>query len=363
MGSCFEFWTSAADDGERPLPSALDRGCIVGASGIVYITGMNATITGTAVALGDDSALYIDSSGALQLDVLVDSETVWLTQAQMAKLFGGSQRMMSHHINNVFSDGELDRRSNIQKMYIDRSKKPVTLHNLDVVISVGYRIKSPVGVHFRKWATRVLRERLIDAQRKRQAEQGRLEALSSLASHVLTNDEARALLNIISRFAGSWQMLRQYDENQLPERPATPTKRIKRLTLKQAQTAIATLKSELLKKDEASSLFGLERGDGVDSILGNIEQTFGGKSLYPSVEERAAALLYFVIKNHPFTDGNKRIGSLLFLHFLDKNGCLIKPDGSQRFESNALVALALLVAESDPKHKDMVMRLILAMLS
>ncbi len=131
-------------------------------------------------------------------------------------------------------------------------------------------------------------------------------------------------------------MLRQYDEDKLPERPAAPTKRIKRLTAKQAHAAAAALKAELVQKGEASDLFGREHSDGLAAILGNIEQTFGGKALYPSVEERAAALLYFVIKNHPFTDGNKRIGSLLFVHFLDKNGCLSRPDGSQRFDTNAL---------------------------
>jgi len=323
------------------------------------------TESSTAVALRDGSAVYLTPNGELRLDVRVDkeNETVWLTQTQMAKLFGSSQRMMSYHTNSVFSDGELDRENNIQKMYIDRSKKPVILHNLDVIISVGYRVKSPQGVHFRKWATRILRERLIRANRERQLEHARLDALSALASSVLTHEEARALLGIIGRFSDTWLMLRQYDENQLPHRPTTPTKKMKRLTPKQAHAAIGTLKAELMQKGEASDLFGLERGDGVASILGNIEQTFGGKALYQSVEERAAALLYFMIKNHPFTDGNKRIGSLLFVHYLDKNGRLFRDDRSPRFDNNALVALALLIAESDPKQKELVMRLILAMLS
>ena len=297
------------------------------------------------------------------MDVHLSEDTVWLTQAQMAKLFGSSQRMMSHHTSNVFSERELDRESNIQKVYIDRSKKPVALHSLDVIISVGYRVKSAKGVHFRKWATGVLRERLISANRDRQINRARLDALGAIASHVMSDEEARALLRVIGRFSHSWQMLRQYDENDLPGKPAHPTKRPKRLMPKQAHAAIQALKADLMQKGEASELFGIQRGDGVASILGNIEQTFGGQPLYPSVEERAAALLYFVIKNHPFTDGNKRIGSLLFLHFLDKNGLLARPDGTQRFDKNALVATALLVAASDPKQKDMVMRLILAMLS
>jgi prophage maintenance system killer protein len=249
-------------------------------------------------------------------------------------------------------------------MYIDRSKKPVSLHSLDVIISVGYRVKSPRGLHFRKWATRVLRERLIRANRELQLQDARLEVLGSLALTVLTTDEARALLAIIGRFSDSWQMLRQYDENQLPHRPITPpTKKIRRLTLEQAYAAIAALKAELMQKGEASDLFGHERDNGLAAILGNIEQTFDGRALYPSVEERAATLLYSVIKNHPFTDGNKRIGSLLFVHYLDKNGRLFRDDGTPRFDSNALVALALLVAESDPKQRELIIRLILAMLS
>jgi prophage maintenance system killer protein len=316
-----------------------------------------------AVATLADSAVYLSPVGEIQLDVAVDADTVWLSQAQMAKLFGSSQRMMSYHINNVLADKELDRRGNIQKMYIAGSDRPVALHSLDVVISVGYRVKSQEGVHFRRWATAVLRERLLKVHRQRQTERERLETLSSLATHVATDQEARALLDVISRYASSWQMLRQYDENELPEQPASPTRRMKRLTLAQARAAVAALKADLAERKEATDIFGHERADGLAALLGNIEQTFGGAPLYPSVEERAAALLYFVIKDHPFVDGNKRIGSLLFVHYLEKNGRLRHPDGSQRFDANALVAIALLVAESDPRQKDVVIRLILAMLS
>jgi prophage maintenance system killer protein len=313
----------------------------------------------------DDSAVYIAPTGELRLDVRVDkdNETVWLTQDQMARLFGSSQRMMSYHIRGVFSDGELDRESNIQKLYIATSTKPITLHSLDVIISVGYRVKSPTGVHFRRWATGLLRQRLIQASRARELEHSRVDVLSALARSVLTTDEAQALLGIISRFSETWRILRQYDENQLPDRPTIRTKKIRPITVKEAQAAISALKAELTQKGEASDLFGRDRAEGVASILGNIQQTFGGKTLYPTVEERAAALLYFVIKNHPFTDGNKRIGSLLFIHFLQKNDRLTRSDGSQRFDNNALVAIALLIAASDPKQKDLVIRLILAMLS
>jgi prophage maintenance system killer protein len=318
----------------------------------------------TDLALRSDSAIYMAPSGELHLDVQVDSETVWLTQAQMAKLFASSQRMMSYHIGNVFSEGELERKSNIQKMYIDRSKKPLTLHSLDVIISVGYRVKSPNGVHFRRWVTSILRERLISAHRQRQIEQVRWQALGQIVSHVEDKDEARALLDVVGRYANSWRILREYDENRLPERPTAPTtKRIKRLTVKQARAAIASLKNDQGRSGAAGALFGIERDKSFEGILGNIEQTFDGHALYPSVEERAAALLYFIIKDHPFSDGNKRIGSLLFLHYLDKNACLARPDGARRFDDNALVAIALLIASSDPKQKDLVVRLVLAMLS
>ena len=316
-----------------------------------------------AVKTVTESEVYMSPGGEIQLDVPLGSDTVWLTQDQMAKLFGSSQRMMSYHIRNVFSDNELDRKSNIQKMYIAGSDKPISLHSLDVIISVGYRVKSTEGVHFRRWATTILRERLLKVHRQRLTERQHLKILGALASHVLTDQEAHSLLSIISRFSSSWQMLRQYDENDLPARPASPTRRMKRLTLKQARAAIEALKADLLARGEAAAIFGRERNDGLEALLGNIEQTFAGDPLYPSVEERAAALLYFVIKDHPFVDGNKRIGSLLFVHYLEKNQRLNRTDGSQRFDTNALVAIALLVAESDPKQREMVVRLILAMLS
>jgi prophage maintenance system killer protein len=335
---------------------------------MIYMRAMSTT-TSTAIVPAPDNAVYMAPTGELQLDVRIDSETVWLTQAQIAVLFDVQVPTINEHLMNIYEQGELERSATIRNFRIVRQEGRRTIsrnighYSLDVIISVGYRVNSKTATAFRQWATRVIRERLVGAHRQRQLDQGRLEALGALASHVLTDEEARALLNVIGRFASSWQMLRQYDENQLPERPTAPTRRIKRLTLRQAHAAIATLKARLMQKGEASDLFGLEHSDGLASILGNIEQTFGGKALYPSVEERATALLYFVIKNHPFTDGNKRIGSLLFVHFLDKNGCLSRPDGSHRFDANALVAVALLVAQSDPKQKDMVMRLIMAMLS
>jgi prophage maintenance system killer protein len=330
---------------------------------------MARTTPHSEIAPRGDRTVYMAAGGELQLDVRIDSETVWLTQAQLAELFDVDVRTVNEHLVNIYGAGELERAATLRNFRIVRQEgrrtveRSISHYSLDAVISVGYRVNSKTATAFRQWATRVIRERLVTAHRERQLTQGRLDALRALASHVTTDEEARALLRIVGRFANSWEMLRQFDEDQLPERPAAPTKRIKRLTLEHAYAAIEALKAELMRKGEASDLFGREPTWGLASVLGNIEQTFDGQALYQSVEERAAALLYFLIKDHPFTDGNKRIGSLLFLHYLDKNGRLFRDDGSPRFDTNALVALALLIAESDPKQKDLVMRLILAMLS
>jgi Virulence protein RhuM family/Fic/DOC family len=276
---------------------------------------MSTTITPasrTAIVPAANNAVFMAPGGELQLDVRIDSETVWLTQAQIAELFGVQVPTINEHLVNIYDQGELERDATIRNFRIVRQEGPRSVqrnighYSLDAIISVGYRVNSKTATAFRQWATKIIRERLIGDHRQRQMEQARVEALGMMATHVLIDEEARALLSIIGRFSNSWQMLRQYDEHKLPDRPATPTKRIKRLTLKQARAAIAALKIEQMQKGEAGDLFGFERSDGLAAILGNIEQTFGGTVLYPSVEERAAALLYFVIKDHPFTDGNKR---------------------------------------------------------
>jgi prophage maintenance system killer protein len=339
----------------------------------IYITQMSMTVsksaTGGAVQPATDKALFLAQSGELQLDVRVDSETVWLTQVQLAELFGIKVPAINEHLGNIYGTGELEREATIRKFRIVRQEgrrqveRDIAHYNLDAVISVGYRVNSKTATAFRQWATRTLRERLISAHRQRQLEQVQWPSLSQIALHVENKEEARALIDVIARYANTWRMLQEYDEGHLPAQPPVPTTRIKRLTLRQARAAIAGLRDDQSRKGIASNLFGNEVGNALEAVLGNIEQTFGGKKLYPSVEQRAAALLYFIIKDHAFSDGNKRIGSLLFVHYLDKNGCLIRSDGTRRFDDNALVATALLVAASDPKQKEVVMRLILAMLS
>ncbi len=307
--------------------------------------------------------LYDSMDGNSSIDVHLKDETVWLTQKQMTELFQRDQSVISRHVNNVFKEGELPRESNMQKMHIANSDRPVTFFNLDVIISVGYRVKSQYGTQFRIWATSVLKDHLVrgfSVNQKRIAEKGTEEMRQVLAllantldANELVNDEGRAVLHIVSRYARTWNLLLQYDEDVLALPKAAPTDNVL-IELTEARSAIASLKNELLDKREATELFGQERGEGLAGILGAVQQTFGGQDLYHGVAEKAANLLYFVIKDHPFSDGNKRIGTFLFLLFLRKNGRL----DECRFSNNALVALTLLTAASDPAQKDILNRLI-----
>jgi prophage maintenance system killer protein len=312
--------------------------------------------------------LYQSEDGQAALDVHLQDETVWLTQAQMEKLFQRDQSVISRHVNNIFKKGELQRRGNMQKMHIANSDKPVAFYNLDIIISVGYRVKSQRGTQFRIWATTILKDHLVrgySLNQRRLAEKGvedMRQILSLLAgtleSHNLVSDEGLAVLEVINRYARTWQLLMQYDENNLPD---LETKHVAKsgMEIDKARQAIAALKKELMVRKEASEIFGQERGNALPGIIGAVRQTFGGKDLYSGVEEKAAHLLYFVIKDHPFTDGNKRIGSFLFLLFLKKNDLL----DQKSFSNKALVALALLTAASEPGQKELMIRLIVNLIS
>jgi prophage maintenance system killer protein len=303
--------------------------------------------------------------------VHLKDETVWLSQAQMQELFGRERTVITKHINNVFKEGELERNQVCAKFAhtaADGKTYQVAHYNLDVIISVGYRVKSRRGTQFRIWATSVLKEHLVrgySLNQRRLAEKGVEEVrhvLSLLAgtleSHNLVSDEGLAVLEVVNRYARTWQLLLQYDENNLP---ASETKHVAKsdLEIDKARQDIAALKKELMVRKEASEIFGRERGNALSGIIGAVQQTFGGKDLYLSVEEKAAHLLYFVIKDHPFTDGNKRIGSFLFLLFLQKNDLL----DQKSFSNKALVALALLTAASEPGQKELMIRLIVNLIS
>lgn len=324
---------------------------------------------------GGEVALFVAPDGQIRLDVRMEQETVWLSLNQMTKLFGRDKSVISRHLRNIFSTGELDREAVVAKnatTAADGKTYQVEYFDLDAILSVGYRVNSKRGTQFRIWATRTLRDHLVQGytlNERRLREKGLTEMeqavrllARTLSDHELVNDQGRAVLDVVTRYARSWRLLLQYDENRLPESPAHPTQPVTGLASNESRRAIAGLKQALIAKDEATALFGQERGGALDGVLGSIEQTFGGEALYPSVESRAAHLLYFIIKDHPFSDGNKRIGSFLFLLYLDRNSLLTRPDGSPRFADNALVAVALLVAESDPAHKELLIRLILNLL-
>lgn len=313
--------------------------------------------------------IYKTKDGHVELDVNIAHETLWLSQQQMADLFGTKRPAITKHLKNILNSGELDANSVSSKMEhtaADGKKYQTQFYNLDAIISVGYRVNSSQATQFRIWATQVLKEHLTKGYtiyEKRLAERGvkelqqTIELLQkTLTRNDLVNDIGIETIQLIMSYTKTWHLLLAYDEDELTL-PAQGRKVIAALNYESAVHAIETLKSDLFAKNEATALFGNEREQGLQSILGNIEQTFGGEPLYKTVEERAAHLLYFIIKDHPFSDGNKRIGCLIFLLYLKLQNTAIK------LNDNGLVALALLIAESDPKQKDLMVRLIVNLLT
>lgn len=312
--------------------------------------------------------IYQTESGAIE--VRLEQDTVWLSQAQIVTLFGRDQSVVSRHIGNIFKEGELERESNMQKMHIANSDKPVEMYNLDVIISVGYRVKSQQGTRFRQWATHTLREHLTQGytlnRQRLEANARELEAALQLVkkaaqSPELLADTGRGLVDIVTRYAQTFLLLQRYDEGLLTEPPEQRGGSLP--TLAEARQALARLKVNLMARGEATDLFVQERGDAFEALLGNLDQTVFGEPAYPSVEAKAAHLLYFVIKNHPFSDGNKRSGAFLFVDFLNRNARLLDGNGNPVINDIGLAALALLVAESDPAHKETMIRLIMNMLA
>ena len=324
---------------------------------------------------GGEVIVYQDPDGQIRVDVRLERETVWLTQQQMAGLFGRERSVVTKHIRNIFRENELKEeavRAKFAHTAEDGKTYHVDYYNLDVIISVGYRVKSLRGTQFRIWATRTLREHLVRGytiNELRLTERGLSDIKQAvgllgrtLTAHALVTDEGRAVLDVVQRYTLTWRLLMEYDEQRLPESPAQPVAQSVALSLEGARDVVASLRLNLTAHGEAGALFGQERGDGMAGILGAIEQTFSSEPLYPSAQARAAHLLYFVIKDHPFCDGNKRIGTLLFLEYLRRNGLLLRTDGEPRFADNAMVALALLIAESAPSQKALMIRLVLNLL-
>ncbi|MDD4271656.1 MAG: virulence protein RhuM/Fic/DOC family protein [Patescibacteria group bacterium] len=306
-----------------------------------------------------------------KLDVKMEKQTVWLTQAQIGLLFDVERSVITKHIKNIFENGELKEKSNVQNLHIANSDKPVKFYSLDVVLSVGYRVNSKRATQFRIWATKTLKDhlaqgytinekRLLEAREKFSELQNVISFMREKAKHELLAGQEQEILNLLAYYLSSLAILEKYDKDKLALPRAGKTKY--KLTYELALEVIKNIKAELVKKKQASDIFGHQSANKLEGILANLWQTFGGNELYKSFEEKAAHLLYLIIKDHPFIDGNKRIASFLFVYFLDKNNFLYRDNGEKKINDNALVALALLTAISDPKDKDTVIKIIVNLL-
>ena len=312
--------------------------------------------------------IYRSQDGSVQLNVKLENDTVWLSANQMAMLFDRDAKTIRKHINNVFADGELTKESNTHFLRVANSDKPVPFYNLDVIISVGYRVKSQQGVQFRRWATSVLKQYLIKGYAINQ--QIKLDRYNELKNVVrlmsraiglqdkVTTDEYSGLFNVISDYVYALDTLDQYDYQSLSISKTTKDEPF-RATYDNAMEAINALK----EKFGGSKWFANEKDDSFKSSIGQIYQTFGGEELYPSVEEKAAMLLYLVVKNHSFSDGNKRIAAMLFLWFLNNNRVLYAEDGHKRIADNTLVALTLMIAESRTEEKDVMVKVVVNLIN
>jgi len=314
--------------------------------------------------------IYNAPDNKVELRVQLENETVWLTQQQMALLFNQTKQNVSLHIANIFKESELVKNSVVKESLTtttDSKNYKTKYYNLDVIISVGYRVKSKQGTQFRQWATQRLKEHLvkgytINQKRLEQLQQTIQLIHQSGQSENISLAEAKGMLDIISNYTQSFIVLNQYDSNTLVAEKLNEniTYEIK---YDEAATAITELKKRLISKKQATEIFGNQKDESFKGILGNIVQSFDREYLYRSIEEQAAHLLYFVIKNYPFSDGNKRIGAFLFIWFLEKNKHRFKKSGELKINDNALVALALLVAQSNPQEKELMVKLIINLIN
>lgn len=307
--------------------------------------------------------IYRDKRGP-EIKVNLDKETIWLTQSQMADLFDVKRPAIVKHVKNIYKEGELSQRSTcsiLEQVAADGKLRKMNFYNLDMIISVGYRVNSKMATQFRIWATKTLKDHLvkgytINQKRLLQAKssfkelQEAIDFLKRKSGHELLEGQEKEILDLLAGYSKTLSLLEKYDKEKL--KTSRKGRGKFQLTLENGANVVAELKKELVSRREANGLFGQEYEDRFKAILGNIYQTFGGKDLYSSLEEKAAHLLYFIIKDHPFADGNKRIGSFLFVYFLDKNDFLYKESGEKKLNDNALTALALLIAVSEPKEKD-----------
>ncbi len=320
-----------------------------------------------------NTIIFRPQGSKVAVEVKLTDETVWLSQKQMAELFAKNIRTINEHIVNVFKEKELAKDSVIRKFRIaaqDGKLYDTSFYNLDVIISVGYRVKSKVGTKFRIWATHILKEHLLKGftvnEKRLKVHADNLKALQRTVSMLtdmsqrkaLTSDEAAGLFEVVKNYSYALDVLNDYDHGRTEIKSAT-TKESYQLNYDQG----IRLVEQMRQKFGGSNLFGHEKDESFKSALGAIYQTYAGKDLYPSIEEKAANLLYLVVKNHSFTDGNKRIAAALFIWFLDRNKILYKANGSKRIADNALVAITLMIAESQPKEKEIITALVVNLIN
>ncbi|MBR3987472.1 MAG: virulence protein RhuM/Fic/DOC family protein [Bacteroidales bacterium] len=324
--------------------------------------------------INDKIIIYQTDDGAINLEVKMDKDTVWLTQAQMVELFQTTKQNVSLHVNNVYKECELEEKSTVKEYLTVQNegkrsvRRMVKYYNLDVIISVGYRVKSQRGTQFRIWANRVLKEYLVKGyavnERIHKEQIGELRQLVGMLGRTIQNqpllstDETNALFDVVTDYTYALDTLDSYDYQRLTVSDTTNEAAF-HATYDNAMQAILSLKERFGE----SALFGKEKDESFKSSIGQIYQTFDGVELYPSTEEKAAMLLYLVTKNHSFSDGNKRIAATLFLWFLNNNRILYREDGSKRIADNTLVALTLMIAESRPEEKDVMVKVVVNLIN
>ncbi len=321
----------------------------------------------------NDILIYQHAGQAVEVRLDGEHETLWLSLQQMASLFERDKSVISRHLRNIFKEGELARDAVVAKnatTAADGKTYQVDYYNLDAIISLGYRVNSKKGTQFRIWATQRLKEYLVQGyslnQQRFDQNAGELQQAIALIrkaarSPELTAESGSGLVEIVSRYTQTFLWLQQYDEGLLNEPKGQPGGNL--ITPEAAMTVLNELKAALIQRGEATDLFARVREDGLASLLGNLNQSVFGEPAYPTIESKAAHLLYFVVKNHPFSDGNKRSGAFLFVDFLHRNGRLLNARGNTIINDTGLAALTLLIAESDPKQKEMLIRLVMTMLA
>jgi prophage maintenance system killer protein len=304
---------------------------------------------------GGELIIYQAEDGSSALDVRLEGDTVWLTQQQMADLFGRDRSVVARHIRNAVNEREVDPDRSVQILHKTRSGLPTTYYDLDVIISVGYRVKSLNGVRFRRWATTVLRDHLVTGYSLNQRRLDQLnQALRIIARSGVA--EVAGVASVLQVYADGLGLLDDYDHQRLAKPKGEPS--TWELSYAEAREVVDSMSFA-----SESGLFGLERDGSFQSSVAQVYQSFGGQELYPSLEEKAATLLYLVVKNHSFTDGNKRIAAALFVYFLDRNGALRDADGDLRIDNNALAAITLMIALSRPDEKDTMCALVMNFLA